>query len=161
MLSDTIINNSRYINLDIIAQRKVDRIDLYTKTKMNFEALTVNGQTAYDFEYVNGNTYNAFTKRWSENLCTYHVTNNEALQIEMQFPKDSLPEFLIYESSYDLLQNDQFTIPERARDMIPRPFILNDAVITKKKWNITEYVEKIIDTIAKQEDSIPDIKVHE
>ena len=79
----------------------------------------------------------------------------------MQFPKDSLPEFLIYESSYDLLQNDQFTIPERAHDMIPRPFILNDAVITKKKWKIKEYVEKIIDTIAKQEDSISDIKANE
>ena len=38
----------------------------------------------------------------------------------------------LYESSFDLLTNTQFTVPERNKNMIPKPFVLNDAIVVKK-----------------------------
>ncbi|EZH71808.1 peptidase M28 [Aquimarina atlantica] len=143
---DTIIGNLRHMELCIAPQRDIQRVDLYTETLFNFDALRVNGETAKDFTYYDGNTYNAFTKRWSQNLLTYHVSKNQPLELQMQFHKDSLPKFVLYESSYDLLANDHFSIPERDKNMMPKPFVINDAVVIKKGFAIEEYEEKKIDT---------------
>ncbi len=144
---DTVINQIRYFDLCIAPHRSVQRMEIYTKTLFNFDSLKVNGKTAMDFEYTNGNTYNAFTKRWSNNLVTYHVTNNRPLELQMQFHKDSLPELTIYESSYDLLDNALFSIPSRNKDMIPKPFVINDAIVVKKRFIIQQYQEKKADTL--------------
>ncbi len=144
---DTIIGNSRYYNLCIAPQRDIHRIDLYTETLFNFESLRANGETAVDFEYSDGNTYNVFTKRWKNNLLTYYVNKNEPLELKMQFHKDSLPQFIVYESSYDLLQNEQFSIPSRSKEMMPKPFVINDAIVIKKSYTLPKYQEKKKDTI--------------
>ena len=145
---DTIINGLRHLDLCIAPQRDIQRIDLYTQTIFNFDTLTVNGETAIDFEHSDGKIYNALTKRWRNRLLTYFVSNNKPLELKMSFHRDSLPKFVIYESSYDLLQNKHFTIPPRTKDMMPKPFILNDAVIVKKNYAITQYQEKPKDSIS-------------
>ncbi len=144
---DTIIGDQRYMDLCIAPQRDINRVDVYTKTLFNFDSLKVNGETAEDFEYSNAKIYNAFSKRWSQNLLTYYVTKNQPIELQMLFHKDSLPQFVIYESSYDLLKNEHFSIPSRDKNMIPKPFVLNDAVIIKKSFEIKEYQEKKVDTL--------------
>ncbi|GAA4276636.1 hypothetical protein GCM10022259_13600 [Aquimarina mytili] len=147
---DTIIGNSRYYDICIAPQRDIHRIDLYTETLFNFEALRANGETAIDFEYSDGSTYNVFTKRWKQNLLTYYVNKNEPLELKMQFHKDSLPKLILYESSYDLLQNEHFSIPSRTKEMMPKPFVINDAVMIKKSFALQEYQEKKEDTLSSQ-----------
>ena len=44
--------------------------------------------------------------------------------------------FLFYEASYDLLDNEFLTVKNRFSDMIPKPFVLNDAIIVKKSITI-------------------------
>ncbi|WP_438710466.1 M28 family peptidase [Aquimarina muelleri] len=144
---DTIIGNQRYIDLCIAPQRDINRIDVYTKTLFNFDSLKANGETTKDFKHSNTKIYNAFSKRWSQNLLTYYVTKNQPLELQMQFHKDSLPQFIVYESSYDLLKNEHFSIPERDKNMMPKPFVLNDAIIIKKSFEIKEYLEKKVDTL--------------
>ncbi|WP_108867866.1 M28 family peptidase [Aquimarina aquimarini] len=143
---DTIIGNQRYLELCISPQRDIQRLDLYTNTLFNFNSLKANNEEAQNFEYYDGNTYNAFTKRWDQNLLTYFPNKNQPLELHMKFHKDSLPKFMLYESSYDLLTNEHFSIPSREKNMIPKPFIVNDAVIIKKTIEIEEYQEKKIDT---------------
>ncbi len=144
--NDTIINNSRYIHLCVVPQREINRIDLYTDTLFNFDQLEVNGETAANFKHKDGNLYNAYTKRWNQNLLTYLATDNEPLELRMKFHKDSLPKFVMYESSYDLLKSKHFSIPKRDEKMIPRPFVVNDAVIVKKSFVLQKYQEKVTDT---------------
>jgi hypothetical protein len=48
-------------------------------------------------------------------------------------PKDQKTKLLLYEASNDLLENRLFTVPERSDHMIPKPFVLNDAVIITKE----------------------------
>ncbi|MFC5047515.1 M28 family peptidase [Aquimarina hainanensis] len=151
IIKDTITGSSRILSLSIIPNRNVNRIDLYTKKLFNFESLEVNNETAIDFTYKDNNTYNAFTKRWSKNLLTYHTNGRKPLHVQMKFHKDSIPTLIVYESSYDLLNNPLFSIPSRNKKMMPKPFILNDAIVTKKSIRLA-YIEKIKDTI--QTDSI-------
>ncbi len=146
---DTIIGNLRYIDLCIAPQRDIHRIDLYTKTLFNFNSLHIDSETALDFDYSDNNTYNAFTKRWNKNLLTYYINKNKPLELQMSFHKDSLPEFILYESSYDLLRNEHFSVPEREKKMMPKPFILNDAVVVKKSFAIEKYQEIKVDTLHK------------
>ncbi len=144
---DTIIGKDRYFDVCIAPQREIDRIDIYTKTLFNFNSLKVNGAHAKDFEHSDGNTYNVFSKRWKQQLLTYYVSNNTPLELQLVFHKDSLPQFVVYESSYDLLQNEHFSIPKRSKTMMPKPFILNDAIILKKNLSIATYQEKKRDTL--------------
>ncbi|WP_109301717.1 M28 family peptidase [Aquimarina sp. AU474] len=156
---DTIIGNQRYLDLCIAPQRDIHRVDVYTKTLFNFDALQVNGDSAVDFTYSNGNTYNAHTKRWQQRLLTYYVSKNTPLELKMKFNKDSLPQFVIYESSYDLLSNSNFSIPARDGDMMPKPFLLNDAVIIKKNFSIKKYQEKKRDTVQNVENESNETQV--
>ena len=36
-------------------------------------------------------------------------------------------------ASFDLLENESFSIPSRPDDRIPMPFVLNDAIVVTKK----------------------------
>ena len=143
---DSIQGDVRHIDVSIRPQRDVNRIDLFVDKAFNFKKLQANGVSPKDIKYSDGNTYNAFTKRWSNRLLTYYIRGNEPLELKMQFHKDSVPEMIMYESSYDLLENDLFEVPERAKTMIPKPFVVNDAIMVKKKIDL-EVIEKVVDTI--------------
>ncbi len=130
---DTIIQNDRIITLCITPQRSVHRYDLFVDKRFNFKKLMANGATAKDFIYQNDKTYNAYTKRWDDRLLTYYPTRNTPLELELHIQKDEMPEIMLYESSFDLLNNKHFTVPKRPEDMMPKPFVLNDAIVLKKK----------------------------
>ncbi|MEM8848379.1 MAG: hypothetical protein AAGD17_14870, partial [Bacteroidota bacterium] len=59
-------------------------------------------------------------------------SDNDYTELEVNFPKDSILELTFYESSNDLLTNPLFTIPERPKNSIPMPFVLNDAILLIK-----------------------------
>ena len=73
-----------------------------------------------------------FNNRKSNRLFCYYVTNDEPLELEISVPKNQETNIELYEASNDLLENELFSIPKRSRDMIPKPFVLNDAIIIKK-----------------------------
>jgi hypothetical protein len=73
-----------------------------------------------------------FNNRKSNRLFCYYVTNDEPLELEISVPKHQTTSIELYEASNDLLENELFSIPKRSKDMIPKPFVLNDAIIVKK-----------------------------
>lgn len=155
---DTIIGGNRHVNVCIVPQRAVNRIDLYTASIFDFQSISINGETAMDYTARDGNTYNVFTKRRSKSLLSYYVNKNEPLELRMVFHKDTIPDLIMYESSYDLLKNDLFTVPERNKNMIPKPFVLNDAIILKKRFSLV-YVEKETDSIT-TENTVKEILIN-
>ena len=44
----------------------------------------------------------------------------------------------MYESSYDLLENEALKVQPRDKGKMPKPFVLNDAVIVKKTIKFEE-----------------------
>ena len=59
----------------------------------------------------------------------FRTSENELVAIELQVNKDQLINVDILEAKYDLLTNSQFQIEPRGDDMIPMPFVLNDATV--------------------------------
>ncbi|WP_299246142.1 M28 family peptidase [uncultured Aquimarina sp.] len=146
---DSIVGDKRILDICLRPQRDINRIDLFMRKSFNFESLLANGVAPKDVTYRDGSRYNAFTNRWNNRLLTYHLRNNEPLELRMQFHKDSVPEIVVYESSYDLLENDLFSVPKRSETMIPKPFVLNDAITIKKTLRF-EYNEKPQDSTSLQ-----------
>jgi hypothetical protein len=120
--TDTIIGDQRWIEVTITPQRQVNRLELFTNEVLISSALVNNVPLSkYYLENRNGGK-----------LLTHYISNNEPTHLRLGFPKDSIFELTMYEASNDLLENPQFTIPERPASSIPMPFIVNDAILVIK-----------------------------
>jgi len=151
---DSINGNLRDVHIRITPKRNVDRMDFYLDKSYNFKKMQANGTSPKNATYKNDNTYNKFTKRWDHHLLTYHVSNNEPLELKMQFHKDSIPEIIFYESSYDLLQNKELGVKQRPKTMIPKPFVINDAITIKKTIAIEKIKPMVIDTTNQNKETL-------
>ena len=129
---DTIINDLRYIKMSIVQQRLINRFDLYASKDVKFKDFEANGVEVRK-EKPEGF---AFENRRGTRLFSFFVSDNDSLNLSFTVPKDQKTQFKIYESSFDLLTNDLFTVPKRTNEMIPKPFILNDAVIVTRTIDI-------------------------
>lgn len=127
---DSIRNTAKY-SLKIAPNRKINRMEIFADRNVNFDEFRINGLEA-DSVALGIQKFHVFTKRWQNRLLTYHAANRDTLRIEFSIDPEKLPEFTLYEASYDLLENPLLNVPARNNNMIPRPFVLNDAVIIKK-----------------------------
>jgi len=134
--SDSLQNMNRY-SLKIAPNRKINRMELFVDRSFNFEEFKVNGLEA-DSIYLGANPFHVFTKRWVDRLLIYHAANRDTLRLEFAIKGEKVPEFILYEASFDLLENEKLKVAQREKTMIPRPFVLNDAVILKKTIKFDE-----------------------
>lgn len=118
---DTVIGNSRFLDICITPKRNVNRLEVFTNTTI--ESATVNTIPLSEYYLEN---------RWLGKLVTHYISNNDYTDLQLSIPKDSVLELTIYEASNDLLSNPQFTIPARPEDTIPMPFVLNEAILVTK-----------------------------
>ncbi len=123
---DTVIANVRHVKLFITPQRSINRMELFADSSFTFLSFNINGLEVPKHEN------HVFSNRKSNRLFGYYVTDDQFLEMEFSFPADQKMEFLMYNASNDMLDNPLFDVPRRPADMIPKPFILNDAVIIKK-----------------------------
>lgn len=119
--NDTIIGNSRLIDICITPNRMVNRLEIFTQTTI--ESAKVNTLQLSDYYLKN---------RKRDKLITHYISNNEYTDLELRIPKDAVLELTLYEASNDLLTNEQFSVPARPDTNIPMPFVLNDAVLITK-----------------------------
>ncbi|MEM9680581.1 MAG: M28 family peptidase, partial [Bacteroidota bacterium] len=131
-MMDTVIDNLRHVRLYIAPQRIVNRIEVFSDTTNVYNSFKINGLPVKN----TGPDDMAFGDRWRNRLFTYYVADENYLDLEFSVPKDQKTTMEIYESSFDLIGHPQLKIPKRPKDMIPKPFILNDAVIIKKTITI-------------------------
>ncbi len=125
---DTIVGETRHFSICISPQRNIQRMEIFSDSTNVFNDFKINGVAAFkekDNEYV-------FTKRWKNRLFSYFVSNNEPLDLFISVPKSQKTTLELYEASFDLLKNKNFSVPKRDENMIPKPFILNDAIVLKK-----------------------------
>ena len=126
---DTVIDDLRHISIYIESKRSdVNRLELFADTQLLFKDFMINGIETYKENEFS----HAFENRYNSRLFTYFVSDKEPLEIKFSVPIDQNTKFVLYESSNDLLTNRQLDVIERSEAMIPKPFILNDAIIIKK-----------------------------
>ena len=120
-----------HYSLKIAPNRKIHRLELFADRSVDFEEFKLNGLQAADTQ-LGDNKFNVHTRRWHDRLLTWHVSGRDTLRVEFSLESNEKPTFTLYESSFDLLENQELNVPERSESMIPRPFVVNDAVIFKK-----------------------------
>lgn len=144
---DSIIGVTRHLDICINPKRKLHRIDFYVNQDFPFQKITANGTTTRDFIHpLDKKTYNTFTNRWSDRFLTYILNHNKPLELRMQFHKDSIPKLTMLESSFDLLENTVFSVPQRPKDMIAKPFVINDAIMVRQKIEIQPYQKQKVNS---------------
>ena len=65
-------------------------------------------------------------------LITHYISDNDFTEIELRIPKQETLELKLYKASNDLLTNSLFSVPNRPKNSIPMPFVLNDAILVTK-----------------------------
>lgn len=132
VISDTILQNDRYIHLEIKSQRAANRIELISNRPIHLKQFNING---VDMKKEAQDTYVLQKKRGS--ILSYYLTSpDEIISLKMSLSKNEVLNLDVLEASFDLLSNPQFSIKERAPHMMPMPFVLNDAIVLKKHLNL-------------------------
>lgn len=124
---DTIIGENRFLKIFISPQRLVNKMDLYADSTNVFTSFNING-----LEIQKDQNGYVFSKKVSNLLFEYYVVDEKFLEIEFSVPKNQKTTFQFYDTSFDILDNPLFRVSERPSNMIPKPFVINDAVIVKK-----------------------------
>ncbi|MBU3011231.1 M28 family peptidase [Polaribacter vadi] len=125
---DTIIGNNRFLELVISPKRKVNKLEFITKNKITLKQFKVN-----DALVLKGKNY---TKK-SGTFLIYHFANSdEDLTISFTIDVNQELDVILNEISYDLLTNSNFSINPRSEEMMPMPFVTNDAIIISKKLKL-------------------------
>jgi len=125
-LQDSIAGSQHYYKIKITPNRSVNRYDVFANEKMTFYNLKANGASALDQK---GSLY----KRRGKKLISYYVVDNEPLELQFSIPATAVFDMDLMESSFDLTSNPKFKITKRLPWMMPKPFVLNDAVVIQKK----------------------------
>jgi hypothetical protein len=125
-LQDSIAGSKHYYKIKITPNRPVNRYDVFANENMILYNLKANGSTALDQK---GSLY----KRKGKNLVSYYVVDNEPLELQFSIPVNTVFDMDLMESSFDLISNPKFRIAKRLPWMMPKPFVLNDAVVIQKK----------------------------
>lgn len=125
-LRDTVANGQRYLKIQITPQRKVNRYDILASEKMVLHNLKANG-----VKHINQEK--SAYKRLGRKVLSYYVVDQQPLVLEFSYSDKAKFEMELLESSFDLLENPLFSVPARPDHMMPKPFVLNDAVALRMK----------------------------
>lgn len=128
-VKDSTVGSKRYLKVIITPQRNVNRYAIFSNGT-SVENLVANGVKTIDFE-------SKISGKGQSRLLNYYVVNNYPLTMEFSIPSSQKLDLELKESSFDLLESPQFSIPKRKEWMMPTPFVLNDAIILEQKMNPT------------------------
>lgn len=123
---DTLVNGKKQYVITILPNRKVNRYDIFANSNMEFYNLTANGTSLL------GSKENKHPRK-GKKILSYYVVDNEPLELSFAIDATTKLDMELLESSFDLLENENFSIPKRKIGMIPTPFVLNDAVVIRQK----------------------------
>ena len=124
---DTLIGDERHIEICITPQRPVNRLEIFAEDVSGITSLSANG------EPFNSSGLGKSSKSSKTLLLNHYISaTDEYLELRFILSGRKHITLEINEISFDLLQNDAFGISPRSRDMIPKPFVINDAILVKK-----------------------------
>lgn len=140
ILKDTVSDALRTVQFMIKPQRNINKIELYGLGGMSFTNLEFNGKNA------NFNSEND-SYRGTKNaaLVNYFVVDNEALEVQLTVKEDIPLHFKVLEYGFDLIDHPEFNIEERQNDMMPKPFVMTDAIVTKHTFSIDSLKAEVSD----------------
>ena len=126
--TDTIMGKKRFLEVIVSPERNVNKLEFITKDKVTLQQFKVN-----DALVLKGKNY---TVNYGTFLIYHMANSDEDVTLTFTVDKNEKLDFILNEISYDLLTNDNFKIIPRTDEMMPMPFVTNDAIIITKKLKI-------------------------
>jgi hypothetical protein len=123
---DSIAANRRFLKIKITPTRKVNRYDIFGNEDLDIANFKANNCTPLDQKGIK-------LERNGRKIISYYVVDNIPLDLEFSIDASKILDLDMMESSFDLLNNPLFLIQKRAKNMMPMPFVLNDAIVIKQK----------------------------
>ncbi|CAN0368417.1 unnamed protein product, partial [Ectocarpus sp. 4 AP-2014] len=125
---DTIIGENRFLELVISPERKINKLEFITKNKITLKQFKVNDALVHQ-----GKNYTVK----NGTFLIYHFSNaDKEVALSFTIDKNTALDVVLNEVSYDLLTNPSFSINPRSEEMMPMPFVTNDAIIISKKLKL-------------------------
>lgn len=128
IITDTIMGTKRFLEISVQPNRNVNKLEFITKDKVTLQQFKVN-----DALVLKGKNY---TIKYGTFLIYYVANSDEAVNLTFTVDKNEKLNFILNEISFDLLTNENFNILPRTEEMMPMPFVTNDAIIITKKLKI-------------------------
>ncbi|MBG7631091.1 MAG: hypothetical protein IZT56_11765, partial [Bacteroidetes bacterium] len=125
--ADTIIENDRQLTFQIVSQRNANKIELVTHKPIKFKSFKINNEALKNklkSEYVLNVNYGTIMRY-------FRTSEDEIIEMEIVVDKNQKFDFDVFEIKYDLFTNPEFEIKPRSENMMPTPFIINDATVIK------------------------------
>ncbi|WP_396165943.1 M28 family peptidase [Flavobacterium sp.] len=129
-ITDSVLGANHYFKIVITPNRKVNRYDIFANDKLTINHLVANGVKGLDIKS------NIISKK-SNKLLSYYVVDNFPLTLEFSIHASQKLDLNLVESSFDLMTNSQFKMNQRKDWMMPKPFVLTDAVVIMEKLRAT------------------------
>ncbi len=119
---DTLISDERRLEFQIIPQRKVNRFELYANSDQEYDDFLINGEPI-GASPVSRQEFRLITR--------YTMGNSDSLlHVSCSMKSDMIPDFRIFETSYDLESNPLFNVKPKPNYMMPFAFVTGDAIVT-------------------------------
>jgi hypothetical protein len=134
MISKT-INDSLYadktiLDFNIQSNRKSNLFLIQAKDSISFYELRLNG-AVFDKPITNSDKMHHLSNQ-NKKICSYYLADGvEQLHLQLVVPKGQKTDLELYDISFDLLENPAFKMEPRKNFMMPKPFVINDAVVLK------------------------------
>ena len=139
---DSLVENIRNVRFTIVPKRKVNKIDLYSAENTSFKSLEFNGQ-----KISVSNKTKDYRGTKNVALINYYVSENDSLKVNFSVENGDPVSFKVMEYSFDLITDPQFNISKRPNYVMPKPFVITDAVAVKRTFSIDSLKRKVMDTL--------------
>jgi len=128
--NDTLYEDKDLFEYTIKPQRESNALYIVAKDSIAFYAISFNGAAFEKKEEAHEIAFH--TTKDNPKIISYFLAEDvDSLHIRMEVPKNMKPNLMLYDISFDLLENPQFHVKPRSKSMMPTPFVINDAVILK------------------------------
>ncbi len=131
-ISDIVITKDReyfdkhVYQLKITNKRKITRMDLRTLSDVDVLKLSINNEPV-----ITNETASQFSK--NTRIVKIFTGNSFEFTIDIEVKAKQKINLSLFEMSDDLLQSKQLNVPQRPKDLIAKPFIFSDMIITKQQ----------------------------
>ncbi|MGB1450593.1 MAG: peptidase M28, partial [Marinirhabdus sp.] len=142
LLHDSVNNTMRTVSFTVKPRKNANMIELFAAPSVTFSSLSFNGQVV-----PNDSTGKPFGGRKDTNLLRYILNRGDSLQVSFLTKiKDDI-QFKVLEYSFDLTTHPQFNIKPRPKATMPKPFVVTDAIIVEKSFNLSEMKRAATDSV--------------
>ena len=133
VVKDTIIASDRALTLNFNPQRRINKIELIANEDLELTSLGVNTV----FAEKDDTSENTIRIEKGTIISYFFATSDTQLNINFSYnTSNPTPNISVVESSFDLLENPLFSVTPRAKEMMPMPFVTNDAIVTVQQLKL-------------------------